>query len=323
MDSMLVMSDGTTLGSRPGIRPGDPGLTVTLSGTTINISAGVAALTFTGQSLYRAYLAATTLTLAAANATYTRLDLVYLRVWDTAVDGTGLRQADAVYLQGTASATPVAPAPGPTEIYIQLAVITVPPSGGGSPTVSTANRPLTVAPGGVLPVSSSTDIALAGTYTGQARFNVSRGVPEYWTGSAWAAQGDYTSFTPAWTASSTNPVLGNGTLVSRWCRTGRQIHWYGNLLLGSTSNGGGGLWSMSLPVQAASTGIKVQGTANYTVAADNEYLGVVEISPGATVAGFTVKMQTSYFFSNLTNALPVGASSNGSLYWSVLYEAAT
>ncbi|MFJ2579961.1 hypothetical protein [Kitasatospora aureofaciens] len=323
MDSMLVMTDGTALGSRPGIRPGDPGLTVTLSGATVNVSAGVATLSRAGQGLYRAYLAATSPgTLAAAHATYTRVDLVYLRVWDTAVDATGLRKADAVYLTGTASATPVSPSPGATEIYIPLATITVPPSGGGSPTVSSAVRQLTVAPGGILPVSSTTDIALAGNYVGQARHNTVRNVPEFWTGSAWAAQGDWQSYTPTWTALTTNPSIGNGTLVSRWSRIGQTIHWMGSLTAGSTTSGGSGLWSMSLPAMAANTGVTQLGVANYVNIFDNEYMGQVEISPGSATAGFSVKNKVTYIFTNVSDSSPVTTSSSVRLHWNITYEAA-
>ena len=166
MDSAFVMADGTALGSRPGIRPGDPGLAVTLTGTTINVSGGVATLYRSGQGVYRAQLAATSPgTVAAASATFTRIDLVYLRVWDTSIDGTGLRKADTVYLVGTAAASPVAPAPGPTEIYIPLATITVPNTAGGgagAASVSSAVRPYTVAPGGILPVTSTTEPTVGG-----------------------------------------------------------------------------------------------------------------------------------------------------------------
>ncbi|MFE0651064.1 hypothetical protein ACFVZH_20985 [Streptomyces sp. NPDC059534] len=182
-DSPIVMSDGTAMGSRPGVRPGDTGLTTSLAGSTINVSAGVATLYRSGQGVYRAAMPASTSpgSVAAAHATLARIDLVYLRVWDTDVDASGLRKAEAVYLAGTAAASPVAPTPAGTQIYIPLATISVPASGGGSPSVSTAVRPVTVAPGGILP-----DTALAsGYYTGQYRDNSSTGALERWDGTAW------------------------------------------------------------------------------------------------------------------------------------------
>ncbi|WP_157851765.1 hypothetical protein [Streptomyces monomycini] len=147
-----VMSNGQVLGGRSGVRPGDPGLTTTLSGATINVSPGAAWVWYTGQGTYRAALpSAWSGTLQAAHATLSRIDLMYLRVWDTTVDGTGLRQADVVYLPGTPSSTPVAPAPAGTVIYVALATIAVPPVGGGSPSVSLAVRPYTVASCPTLP----------------------------------------------------------------------------------------------------------------------------------------------------------------------------
>lgn len=176
-----VMGDGTALGSRSGVRPGDPGLTVTLAGSTINVSAGVAMIGYSGQGVYRVALPSSTSpgTLTAAHATLARIDLVYLRVWDNAVDASGLNKGDVVYLAGTASSTPSAPTPAGTQIYMPLATINVPPSGGGSASVSTAVRPVTVAPGGILPTST----APSSPYTGQYYDDGS--TLKRWNGSAW------------------------------------------------------------------------------------------------------------------------------------------
>lgn len=182
-DLMSAMGNGSVLGARSGVRPGDPGLTTSLSGSTINVSAGVAGIYQSGNGLYRACLAGGwSGTLTAADATYTRIDLVYLRVWDTDVDSSGLRQADVVYLAGTPSATPATPTPSGTVIYVPLATITVPPSGGGAASVSTAIRPYTVAPGGILPATT----APSSPYTGQYYDDGTR----LWryNGSAWKSQ---------------------------------------------------------------------------------------------------------------------------------------
>lgn len=165
IESATVMGDGTVLGSRSGVRPGSPDMTTTLAGSTINVSPGVAMVFYSAQGVYRVALGSTTSpgTLTAAHATLDRIDLVYLRVWDNAVDASGLNQGDVVYLAGTPSSTPVAPTPAGTQIYMPLATITVPHSGGGSPSVSTAVRPYTTAPGGIL--TSTT--APSSPYTGQ------------------------------------------------------------------------------------------------------------------------------------------------------------
>lgn len=180
-DLLTGMHDGTAAGARAGVRPGGGGLGVTLAGTTITVAAGVAFLQYqSGQGLYRACLASSTnLTLTSPHATLSRIDLVYLRVWDNAVDASGLAQADVVYLTGTAASSPVAPTPAGTQIYIPLATITVPPSGGGSASVSTAVMPYTVAPGGILPSSSAPPSPYVGQYYDDGS-SLRR-----WTGSAW------------------------------------------------------------------------------------------------------------------------------------------
>lgn len=166
VDALMMMTGGAGLSSQSGIRPGG-GYTTTLSGSTISVSPGIAAVYFAGQGLYRVAMNLTwSGTLTAADATYTRVDLVYLRVWDDDVDASGLRQGDVVYLVGTASATPSAPTPVGTQIYMPLATISVPASGGGSASVSTSIRPVTVGPGGIVP-SATQD----GYYEGQYRDN--------------------------------------------------------------------------------------------------------------------------------------------------------
>ncbi|MER7153754.1 hypothetical protein [Streptomyces lydicus] len=194
-----VMSNGSTYGGRSGVRPGDPGLITTLSGTTINVSAGAGWVWYTGQGTYRAALpTAWTGTLQAAHATLSRIDLVYLRVWDNAVDGSGLTQADVVYLPGTASSTPVIPTPAGTQIGFYLATINVPPVGGGSPSVSLSVLPRTVAPGGILPSS----VAPTSPYTGQFYDN-GTDLLRY-NGASWE------TYQKVQTVAWTTPTLGTG-----------------------------------------------------------------------------------------------------------------
>ena len=194
-----VMGNGTALGARSGVRPGDPGLTTTLAGSTINVSAGAAWVYQPGQGVYRAVLPATwSGSLTAAHATLARIDLVYLRVWDTDVDASGLRQGDVVYLAGTASSTPAAPTPVGTQIYVPLATISVPASGGGSPSVSLAVRPATVAPGGILPSTTAPPSPYVGQYYDDGT-NLLR-----WNGSTWD------TYQKVETVSWTTPTLAAG-----------------------------------------------------------------------------------------------------------------
>lgn len=136
--------------------------------------------------------------------------------------------------------------------------------------------------------------------------------------------GAWSTFVPTWTASITNPTLGNGSLTSRWCRIGRMIFWNGQLTLGSTSNGGTGVWYLSVPVTPASNGVTMIGTGHYLQAGVNEFIGISEMHSSLTKLGIIVKTGTSSSSGEyVTNALPVGASSSTVLLWSIMYEAAS
>lgn len=285
-DSAFVMANGSAaLGSVSGVRPGDPGLTVTLAGTTINCSAGVATVAYAGQGVYRAAFPSSVSpgTYTAPHATLNRIDLVYLRVWDTAVDASGLNKADIVYLAGTASGSPVAPTPAGTQIYMPLATISVlSVSNGSGASVSTAVRPNTVAPGGILPSAT----APASPYTGQFYDNGTDLLR--WNGSAWdtyqKVPGAWTTYTPAWTAATTNPVVNNGTLTGRYSKFGRDVRFHINLICGSTTTYGSGTYSFSLPpFAAANLGASMIGNVHLLGTA--RWGGQIVITPAATTFG--------------------------------------
>lgn len=253
----LLQPGAAGLQVAPGVRPG-PGLDVSVVGTTITVTPGAGIVQSAASATAGAYWAwldaNATLTLTAADAANPRSDLVYLRVRDTDEDGSGARDCAPIYLAGTPAASPTTPSiPGGTSGII-LGVISVPKSGSGSPTVSTTTRQLAVASGGILPVADPTALAASGLYVGQTRFNVSRGLIEWWNGSAYVAPGDWTTYAPAWTSTGTAPTPGNGVFSGRYCRVGKTIHLQLYALFGSTSNAGTGEWRFSLPVTAASIG---------------------------------------------------------------------
>lgn len=254
-EAMHFAANGAAAGSNAGVRPGDPGLLVSLTGMAGTVAAGVAAVAFAGQGVYRAYNASTaSFTVSTAHASLQRLDLVYLRVWDNAVDAGGLFKADIVYLAGTAGSGTL-PTPSGTVIFIPLAQITVP---AGSTTPSATDlRPVSVGPGGIAPVASAA-LATAGLYVGHARYNLVRQMIETWNGSAWVAQGDWVAYTPTWTAATTNPVRNSGTLTGRYCLVGKLCTVKIELATASDTTFGSGAYSWAVPF--ASTGVGT-GTA--------------------------------------------------------------
>lgn len=69
------------------------------------------------------------------------------------------------------------------------------------------------------------------------------------------ALGDpWTAYTPSWTAVTTNPVLGNGTIVGAYIQTGQLVSFRAQITMGSTTTYGSGAYLISLPVAPKVTG---------------------------------------------------------------------
>ena len=65
-----------------------------------------------------------------------------------------------------------------------------------------------------------------------------------WDNDAW------TAYTPVWTASTTNPVLGNGTIAGVYKQRGKIVDFRFQMTTGSTTTYGSGSYFFSLPVNA-------------------------------------------------------------------------
>jgi hypothetical protein len=63
----------------------------------------------------------------------------------------------------------------------------------------------------------------------------------------------WTVYTPSWTASITNPNIGNGTIVGRYKAIGKTVFVSVKITMGTTTTYGSGTWRISLPVNAFST----------------------------------------------------------------------
>jgi hypothetical protein len=75
---------------------------------------------------------------------------------------------------------------------------------------------------------------------------------EKWNGSAWEVMyGIWRSYTPALTATTTNPTQGNSTYAGGFTLIGKTIHYRFLLTIGSTFSVGSGAYVVSLPATAA------------------------------------------------------------------------
>lgn len=94
------------------------------------------------------------------------------------------------------------------------------------------------------------------------------------------------SYTPAWTAATTNPVIGNGTLLGEYERDGNYVIARVQASFGSTTTFGSGVYSFSLPIAPYTHAKDIIGTAYGLDSGTSFIVGVSIIA----VAGTTVQL---------------------------------
>lgn len=103
---------------------------------------------------------------------------------------------------------------------------------------------------------------------------------------------NWTTYVPTWNAATTNPTLGNGTLVGRYVQIGKTVHATISLTFGSSTGIGSGAYNFGLPMSAAN------GSVQYPVGSAR----LRDNSPS------TYAMRTAYLLNTTTIAL---AAENG------------
>lgn len=178
---------GRPLGGRSGFRVDTPSTILSVTSTTWTLQPCSAELdpgASTHQGMYGwASDQNVTGAITAADATYPRIDIVYIQVNDSSAgDGSGATSAPILYLAGTPAASPSAPGLPPRSFLV--GTINVPQAGGGAPT-ATLNTARFVAAGARLPVSSAADRPPF-PWVGQEVTRLDRNNHvQQWNGTAW------------------------------------------------------------------------------------------------------------------------------------------
>jgi hypothetical protein len=186
----------------------------------------------------------------AADGAQTRIDRVIYRVRDPDFVA-GTPPGTCEWLPGTAGSgvPPTVPVDAVSLAQVARAI------NGNTLTnaMITDERVYASAAGGAVRNWKQTGPPVTGTYVaGQYGFDIVGavwfctvgGTPGTWVepgGGAW------TQYTPTWTASPSNPVIGNGTMLARYRITGKTLYWRLTMVMGSTTTFGSGTWSWSLP----------------------------------------------------------------------------
>lgn len=129
-------------------------------------------------------------------------------------------------------------------------------------------------------------------------------------GNAW------TSYTPAWTAATVNPAIGNGTIVGRFKQFGKWGIANGQITMGGTTTFGTGDYSFGNPAGwTLNSTVRLRGIG-----------GIIDASTGTNYVGFmlavsgaaSMRVHGSTLGVNPTS--PITFVSGDVIYWEILVE---
>lgn len=128
--------------------------------------------------------------------------------------------------------------------------------------------------------------------------------------------GAWTAYTPAFTASTSNPSVGNGSLTGRYNRLGKMVFFTIRLTIGSTTTRGVGTWRFSLPtVPAAPTLYSAYVSTN----GNGVYAGV-GASNGSAARVDAIYLSTSLRAEALSHSVPAAFDGGGVVWITGMYE---
>jgi hypothetical protein len=119
--------------------------------------------------------------------------------------------------------------------------------------------------------------------------------------------GVWQPYTPVWSSSGTNPNIGNGTIIGRYCVIGKMCTVVVKLNAGSTTTFGTGNYKISLPVpgKVIETGYANLGLAHIRDTTVKSYLSFIQ-------------MEAASDANNTAYVIAIVAGTN-SLFWTPTY----
>ena len=144
-------------------------------------------------------------------------------------------------------------------------------------------------------------------------------------GGGGAAGESWDTYTPTWTAATTNPAIGNGTIEGRYSQNGKTVHGYVRIKAGSTTTFGSGGWRVSLPVQPRTALDTTEAYAVGTAYYEND--GIQGYTNGAQCRlrhnGTTWVLDMIYNNAEVTSSNPFSWGTDDYVILEFTYEAET
>lgn len=133
--------------------------------------------------------------------------------------------------------------------------------------------------------------------------------------------GTATAYTPIWTASTSNPTLGNGTLQGRYIQIGKLVVVFISFVFGSTSSFGVGNHFLSLPFEAQSSGGGLfDGFARFRDAGVANYFRIAGVATSLSSTKITLFSSLTGNDNNWTPTSPFSMEANDTLIIQLMYE---
>jgi hypothetical protein len=126
-------------------------------------------------------------------------------------------------------------------------------------------------------------------------------------------------WTPVWTATTTNPVIGNGYIEGRYCRINKTVIASGLIITGSTTTYGSGDYRISLPITARSTNAAMGYVTLYDASAG--YIGYSDVMIISTTTT-TLETRIGNAQGIFSPTVPVTLANADQVRFTFIYEAA-
>jgi len=133
------------------------------------------------------------------------------------------------------------------------------------------------------------------------------------------------SYTPTWTAATTNPSIGNGTLTGRYVVIGKLCTYVLGLVTSTTTTYGSGDWAFSLPINAVNTaGINFYGVAHIRKAGTANYERIAQIAPylSTSVINLFIDPTQGSNSTKISATVPFTWGNGDSIGFEITYEVA-
>ena len=132
-------------------------------------------------------------------------------------------------------------------------------------------------------------------------------------GAAWE------SWTPVWTGSTTNPVIGNGTISGTYTRINKLVIAEGAIIMGSTTTYGTGTYRISLPF---GTAVAVNGSVGYATVFDASagYVAYTGLATQSTTSVFEFRIGNG--LGQFSPTVPVTLANADQFRFTFIYQAA-